>query len=131
MDLRYVEKILPLPLLKTIPASPIYCAGLMNRNNQCVPVIDLALSVGLTRNQIYPLNIPILLCTEGAHQIGLIVDKVLGLGDIDEEKIEIHEEFISKNSPFSGAVPLETGVALLVNPSWLFALKLTQDVKPS
>ena len=126
MDLHYVEKVLPLPLLEPVPGCPIFLAGLMNLKNKCVPILDLALCIGLTRDQIYPLNIPILLCSDGIYHLGLIVDKVLGLAEIDEEKIEIHEEFTSKNSPYFGAITLETGVSLLLDMNWVFAVKLTQ-----
>ncbi|MGL5742447.1 MAG: CheW domain-containing protein [Legionella sp.] len=127
MDLHYIENILPLPLLESIPSSPVYCVGLMNLKSKCIPVLDLTLCSGLTRDQIYPLNIPILLCSNGTHQVGLIVDKVVGLGEINEENIEIHDEFKSKGAPFFGAITLETGVSLLVDVDWVFALKLTQE----
>ncbi|PWY55724.1 chemotaxis protein CheW [Legionella qingyii] len=126
MDLRYIERILPLPMLEIVPSSPVYFAGLMNFKSNCIPVLDLAIGTGLTRNEVYPLNTPILLCADGTHQVGLIVDKVLGLSPVDEQQIEIHEEFTSNNSPFFGAVTLETGVSLLINIDWVFALKLTQ-----
>src|ERR1044072_7892515 len=84
VNVRYIEKILPLPLLQTVPASPVYLAGLMNLKNKCVPILDLALCLGLARNQLYPLNILVLLCSDGMNKLGLIVDKVLGLSEIDE-----------------------------------------------
>jgi purine-binding chemotaxis protein CheW len=127
IDLHYMEKIVPLPLLEIVPSSPVYFAGLMNLKNHCIPVIDLAIGVGLGRDQIYPLNIPILLCSDGKHQVGLIVDKVLGLGEIDEDDIEIHAEFAHDKTPFLGAVTLETGVSLVLNIRWLFMLKLALE----
>ncbi|HHX3355156.1 TPA: chemotaxis protein CheW [Legionella anisa] len=154
MDLHYIEKILPLPMLEIVPSCPVYFVGLMNLKNKCIPVLDLAICTGLTRNEEYPLNIPILLCSDKphskpveeretgmspqahedsgteAHQIGLIVDKVLGLSSIDEKQIEIHEEFTRTNSPFLGAVTLETSVSLLLNINWVFALMLTQEINP-
>ncbi len=118
-------------MLEIVPSCPIYFVGLMNLKNKCIPVLDLAMCTGLTRNEIYPLNIPILLCSDGAHQVGLIVDKVLGLSDIDEKQIEVHEEFTNNNSPFFGAVTLETGVSLLIDIDWVFALKLAQEINQS
>ena len=127
LDLRYIEKILPLPLLENVPGSPVYFVGLMNLKNSCIPVFDLAICIGLNRNQIYPLNIPILLCSDGTHEIGLVVDQVLGLDEIPIESIKIHEEFTKGSSPFYGAFTLEVGVSLLMNVSWMFSLKLIQE----
>ena len=128
MDLNYIEKVLPLPLLEVVPSCPIYCAGLMNLKNKCIPVIDLAVGIGLIRDQMYSLNIPILLCSNDTHQLGLIVDNIVGLGELNEEKIEIHEEITGNDSPFLGAVTLEAGISLLINVNWIFALKLTQHI---
>lgn len=128
IELCYVEKVLPLPMLKIVPSCPVYCAGLMNLKSKCIPILDLAISTGLMREQTYPLNIPILLCDNGSHQIGLIVDQILGMSNIDEKKIEIHDEFTNRGSPFFGAVTLETGVSLLIDIDWVFSLKLTQEM---
>lgn len=127
IDLRYIEKILPLPLLKTIPSSPNYFVGLMNFKNNCIPIIDLAISMGISRNKIYPLDIPILLCSDGIHRIGLIVDQVLELDQLDESNIEKSNDFASNNSPFCGFVSKETTVLLLINMEWVFSLKVTQN----
>jgi purine-binding chemotaxis protein CheW len=129
MDLRYIEKILPLPMLEAVPSGPVYLVGVMNLKKKCIPVFDLAIGTGMKRNETYPLNIPLLFCFNGTHQVGLIVDKVLGLSEINEKQIEIREEFTSNNSPFLGAVTAETGVSLLINSDWIFALKLTQEIK--
>lgn len=131
MDLNYIEKVLPLPMLELVPSCPDYFVGLMNLKNKCIPVLDLAICTGLARNEQYPLNIPILLCSDGIHQIGLIVDKVLGLSDIDQQQIEVHEEFTNNNSPFFGAITLETSVSLLLDVNWIFALKLAQEISKS
>lgn len=124
LSLTHVTKILPLVLLEPVPGNPVYFAGLMNFQNQCIPVIDLRLAMGLIREDEYPLNIPVLLCSYDHHQLAIIVDEVIGIGEIDEQQIEIRDEFTKYNSPFSGAITLEAGVSLLINASWVFALKL-------
>lgn len=128
LDLQYVERVLPLPLLETIPKSPAYFAGLMNFQSKCIPVIDLGICAGLVREQAYSLNMPILLCSDGIHRIGFLVDKMIGLDEIDKDKIEIHEEFNHSSSIFYGAITLDTGVSLLMDVSGLFALRLTQEM---
>lgn len=127
ISLHSVEKVLPLPLLEVVPSCPVYCAGLMNFKGQCIPILDLAIGIGLPREQIYSLNTPILLCSDKGHQVGLIVDKVLGMSNIDENKIEIQEHFTQKESPFLGAITLESGVSMLINMDWVFALQLIPE----
>ncbi|MFT4059731.1 MAG: chemotaxis protein CheW [Legionella sp.] len=126
LKLCHMEKILPLMLLEPIPGNPVYFAGLMNFKNKCIPVIDLRLAIGLIREQEYPLNIPLLLCSYNHYQRALIVDNVIGLEEIEEQQIEMHDEFIKDSSPFCGAITLEAGVSLLLNTAWVFALKLTE-----
>lgn len=128
LDLQYVEKIFPLPLLEPIPGSPIYLAGLMNLHGKCIPVVDLRICAGLTCDEPYALRIPILLCSDGTHRLGLIVDRMIGLGEIDKNKIEIHEEFTRSHSLFYGAVASNNGVSLLMDVASLFALKLTEEM---
>ncbi len=129
MDFHYIERVLPLPLLEKVPAGPLYLAGLMNLRGQSIPVIDLALRLGLTRDLEYSLNTPILLCSDNSHQVGLIIDKIFGMIDVEEKSIQMHEEFVRNHSPFLGAVTLDAGVSLLINTSQILAFSLTGENK--
>ncbi len=127
MELQYIERVLPLPLLEAVPGSPIYFAGLMNYQGESVPIIDLALRLGLTRGLPYSLDTPILLCFEHANRVGLIIDKIVGLADIEKRLIQMHDAFVSTHSPFSGAVALETGVSLLVDVPQILKVSLIDE----
>lgn len=129
LDLQYIEKILPLPLLGLVPGGPVPFAGLMNLKNKSIPVFDLALALGLKREENYSLNTLVLLCRDNSLQLGLIVDKVARLGEVDWEQIENHEDFIRSNTPFLGTVALPHGISLILDSDWLFALKMNQDIK--
>ncbi|STY31591.1 chemotaxis signal transduction protein (cheW domain) [Legionella wadsworthii] len=131
MDLHYIERVLPLPSLEIVPSCPVYFVGLMNLKNKCIPVLDLAICTGLHRIEVYPLNTPILLCSNGTDQLGLIVDKVLGLSHVQQNQIEMHEEFSRNKSPFSGALTLDTGISLLLSIDWVFNVKLIQKTYTS
>ncbi len=124
MDVQYIEKILPLVFLETVPNSPAYLAGLMNLTGKSIPVIDLAMRLGFTPNKPYRLTTPILLCTDGA-QAGLIIDEVLGLADVEEEIMQMREEFNNASSLFIAAIALDTGVSLLINMERILDFRLS------
>src|SRR5579871_1770841 len=83
IDLKYIKKVLPLVQLERIPGSPVYLVGLLNLAGKSIPVIDLAMRLGLHRHQAYTIDMPILICFDNEHEVGFIIDKVLGLATID------------------------------------------------
>src|SRR5688572_13212494 len=79
IDLRFVERVLPLPLLEEVPASYPYLAGLLNYSGLSIPVINLAWRLGLPCHKPYSLDMPVILCQEDSHHAGLIVDDLIGI----------------------------------------------------
>jgi purine-binding chemotaxis protein CheW len=124
IDLQFIEKVLLLPLLEVVPGSPHYLAGLMNLRGVGVPIIDLALRLGLSRSECYALDTPILLCFDGVHRAGLLVDKIIGLIDIEQGLLQMHEEFEKSHSPFEGVITFEAGISLLINISRVLEFSL-------
>jgi len=127
VDLQYVEKVFLLPMLEAVPGSPIYFAGLMNYQGESVPMIDLALRIGLTRDLPYSLDTPFLLCSTTAARVGLIVDKIIGLTEIDKGLLQMHDKFVSNHSPFSGAIAQAAGISLLIDVSQILKFSLTDE----
>jgi purine-binding chemotaxis protein CheW len=129
LDLSYVNKVLPLLMLDIVPNSPLFFAGLMNLEGKIIPVIDLALRLGMHRNKKYSLDMSILLCTYDLHQAGLIVDDVTGLSTINEETIQMHEEFDKTSSPFIGSISINSNLSLLLNLDYIFPIDINNDDK--
>ncbi|NNM59106.1 MAG: chemotaxis protein CheW [Legionellales bacterium] len=129
VDIRYVDKIISLLQLEPVPNSPPYLAGLMSLEEKIIPVIDLAMRLGMHREQPYTIDIPILLCTYEAQQAGLIIDKVMGLVTINKQNIQMHEEFNSVETPFIGSVTLHDDLSLLLNMNHIFPLNINIDLK--
>ena len=88
--------------------------GLINHAGKSVTIIDLATLLGFELGK-YSRNTPILLCSDGNHTAGMIIDHVIGLGDVDEKSIQMQKEFETKSSLFLAAITLKTEVALLIN----------------
>lgn len=122
IDLRFVNKILPLMQLERVPNCPNYFAGLMNLEGKTIPVIDLAIRLGMQRINKYSLDMPILLCTYENHQAGMLVDNITNLSLIQENTIQMHEEFDTTDSPFLGSVSINENLSLLLNLSHIFPI---------
>lgn len=126
VDIQYLEKVLSLVLIEAIPNSPPYLVGLMNLAGQSIPIIDLAVRLGFNRREKYSLDTPILLCSEGNHRAGFIIDQIVELADVSPTSIQMNEEFEQPDSPFLAAIALETEVSLLVNMQHVLSYTLTE-----
>ncbi len=115
IDLNYISKVFPLMAIEPIPGSPHYVAGLMNLAGHSIPVIDFIMSIGLKRNKHYSLDTPILYCKNENHELGMIVDSVIGLDFINEAAIQMQDQFNDTNSPFIGTVVLNNDITLFIN----------------
>jgi purine-binding chemotaxis protein CheW len=120
MDIKYVIKVLPLMRLEPVPLGPIYTAGMMNLAGKSIPVLDLAMMLNLPRTESYTMNMPVLLCANGAEEIGVIVDAVSGLALASETEIQVNDEFKHASSPFSGTINFDSRLSFLLNMQNLF-----------
>jgi len=127
VDIKYVDKVLPLVFLEAVPGGPLYLAGLMNLAGKSVPVIDLAMCFGLERKSPYSLDAPILLCSDNLHQAGIIVEKILGLSDIEENSIQMRSEFNKPESPFIASITSKNKLSLLVNMPFILSVCLALE----
>ncbi|MDX1900861.1 MAG: chemotaxis protein CheW [Gammaproteobacteria bacterium] len=115
IDLQYVNKALLLVTLESVPGSPDYFVGLMNYAGNSIGVIDLATRLGFARKKQYSLNTPILLCASSEQNIGIVVDDIYGLINIDTQDVQMRNEFDKPDSPLSGIVSTETDLLFLIN----------------
>lgn len=115
VDIKHIKKILPLPYLEELPGCPSYLVGLMNMGGKTVPVMDLSMRLGMRRVKKYSLDMSLMLCVNGLHQAGLVVDKILGLVDVNEALVQTHEDFEKEDSLFLGSISLNGGLALFID----------------
>lgn len=132
MEISHVEKIIPLVLIEKIPNSPNYIIGLINYAGNSIPVIDLAIRLGFTEQK-YSLDTPILVCHDNSNVLGVIIDEVIGLNNVDKTYIQKHKKFDVENSLFKAAIILNTEISLLVDINNLlnfnFVVGRTRDKK--
>ncbi|MBV8801488.1 MAG: chemotaxis protein CheW [Gammaproteobacteria bacterium] len=131
IPLEFIVKVLPLMELKYIPNTPHYCAGLMNISGTSIPVIDLALRLHLKRVDKYTLSTSIILCSDGTHELGIIIDDILGLAHIDNNNLQLQENFNEKNCPFKGVISIDSHLALVLNMENILAFHLMTEIDNS
>ena len=118
-NLKNIKKVLPFPQLEILPGSPNYIAGLMNLAGICIPVIDLRMRLGFTREEDYSINTPLLLCQsgnqDGNQQAAFIVDNVTGIVETDNIDVQPKPEFAQAISMVLGAITIREKIALLLD----------------
>lgn len=115
MDIQYVLRVISLVALQPVPQAPNYMQGVMNLGGEGVPVIDLALRLGLQNTQPYTLNTPIVLCTDGTRRAGIIVEKVLGIADVRETELQMNGFFREQTFAFSGVINVDDELSMLLD----------------
>lgn len=115
LDLSVVKKIIPLALIEKVPKSLPYMVGVMNLAGKSVPIMDLALRLELNRKDIYSLDVPIILCQQGMSEIGLVVDKIMGIEVVDKNLLQENLDFLDKYSPVYGVIHLNNVLILMLD----------------
>ncbi|MGE5474727.1 MAG: chemotaxis protein CheW [Ignavibacteriales bacterium] len=103
-------------VINPVPKAPDYVEGIINLRGEVVPVLDLRKKLGLPVKEIGR-ETRILIVKMENKTIGLIVDMVLRVINIDSKEITITPEEISDVNTrfFSGIVRLEKRITLLLN----------------
>jgi purine-binding chemotaxis protein CheW len=130
-EIQYIVKVLPLVQLKPVPDSPSYLAGLMNIESKSIPVIDLALRLGLKRREKYTLATPIIICNDNSQETGIIVDEILGLSVAEKSALQMQTKFADPESLFRGVITLDTKLALLLNMQQILSIGLGPNEQPT
>jgi purine-binding chemotaxis protein CheW len=129
IQLDSLDKILPLVSLEPVPGSPAYVAGLMNLAGKTLPVVDLAICLGMKRTTPYTVDAPILLCSYKTHQAGFVVDKILTMEQVDPACIQMHESFNKPDAYFCGAIAVNENMSLLIDISRILPIEIKEEPK--
>ncbi len=127
IHLSVVEKIFPLTFIEKIPYSPNYLVGVMNFSGKSIPVIDLALRLSLERKHFYSLDTPIILCDHQSHQTGVIVDEIIGLAQVKQDQLQMHEDFQGDKSSILGVIRSNDDLILMLNMDAVLKINLRSE----
>ena len=116
LEILKVREIMGLMDITTVPQTPAYVKGVLNLRGQVIPVIDLRLKFGMEEGK-YDKRTCIVVVDVDGLQMGIVVDTVSEVMDIESKAIEATPSFGSKlNTDYIlGMGKVEGGVKILLN----------------
>ena len=95
LEILKVREIMGLMDITTVPKTPAYVKGVINLRGQVIPVIDLRLKFGMEKGE-YDKRTCIVVVNVDGLQMGIVVDTVSEVMDIDSAAIEAAPSFGTK-----------------------------------
>lgn len=123
MDLVNVERAISLVAMQTVPGCAPYVAGIMNYAGSSLPVIDLAIRLGL-QSSAYTLDTPIMICSHEHQRMGVIVQDIAGIQTLREQDKQLTRELAGIDAAIRASVHTGSGLALLLDAAWLLQSEL-------
>ncbi|OMH32674.1 chemotaxis protein CheW [Motiliproteus sp. MSK22-1] len=128
IDLADVTRVFPLVSVEEVPGGPDYLVGFVSFHGVSIPIIDLALKLGLTEVCHYDTETPIVLCRAGTLTGGLVVNQVLEVAQPQFKDIQMVDEFSNSRPSVSATVSIPQGLSLLINTAKVLSINLTESV---
>ncbi len=124
--LKYVDEVVPMCKVASIPDAPSWIAGLLNLGGEMIPVVDLSARINNLSHEA-ALSDFIVICTIEKKRLGLIVNEVSGVYDKKREELQLVSERMVASPFLLGIADLEGRPLLVLNMSGI--LSVTEAVK--
>lgn len=125
IDLCDVERTVSLVAMQVIPGSAAYVAGIMNYAGHSIPVIDLAIRLGLASSP-YTLDTPIVVCRHQQQRVAMIVQDIIGIQSLSAQDQQLASQFSRYGTAVRASAHTGLGLALLLDVAWLMQPELYQ-----
>lgn len=100
IQINKVREILTYPVVTPIPDASSWVKGVINLRGEVAPIIDLRVRFNIDTNPVYtPRTIIIAVKTQDARMIGLVVDEVSDMENVDLDKLYPAPDMGSSISP--------------------------------
>jgi purine-binding chemotaxis protein CheW len=96
LEILKVQEIIGIMKVTSVPKTPAYVRGVINLRGQVIPVVDLRLKFGIASIEDTEKTCIIVVqvdCSDDIVTMGILVDEVSEVMDIDGEKIEASPSF--------------------------------------
>lgn len=127
--LKYIERIVFLPMVTAIPDSPDYIVGIMNYCGRSMYLYDLAMLLGIRRSNLYTVDTNVLICNVNDTYFGLVIDKIERQISILESQVECKDEFYDERGLINSVVIINDKQRLLLDANSIMRIthKITKD----
>jgi len=132
LHVQYVEQVIPLLEVKSVPGGLDYMIGLMNLHGSSVPLIDLGQCMGYPQTETYTLETPIILIHHDNRRTGLVVSEILEVRQCSQHDLQMSPEFTRGDLPYKGVVNFGSNLSLLLDIDRITNIQLGDtDIMPS
>ena len=118
IDIKYVIEIIGVEPITEVPELPKYIKGVINLRGKIIPVMDVRIKLKKEEKE-YDDRTCIIVVEIENIDIGLIIDKVIEVANIDERNIspppKVNLERYNSNSYIKGIGKIENEVRLLID----------------
>ncbi|MDD2774861.1 MAG: chemotaxis protein CheW [Gallionella sp.] len=118
LGLSHIERTISLVAIQPMPSSADYVVGLMNFAGSSLPVIDLAMRLGLPTSP-YTLDTPIIVCLYERQRMGMIVQDIVGIRTLQDQDQQLTDEFSRYGTAFCASAHTDLGLVLMLDAAWL------------
>lgn len=88
VDIRYIDNIVRMQNITRVPKVPSYLKGVINLRGEVIPVVSIRLKMGLPADEYSRATRIIILKSEAAGSLGIVVDEVKEVVTLSEDDIE-------------------------------------------
>jgi len=127
IDTNLIKEIIRYPKITEIPRAPKYLKGLANLRGIIIPVIDTRIKLDISDIEITP-HTRVLILDIGKTFLGLIVDQVKGVIDVEEDEVEPPPQVLSsgiEKEYISGVIKKNGQLILKLNLEILCKIEIT------
>jgi len=127
IDTNLIKEIIRYPEITEVPKAPKYLKGLANLRGIIIPVIDTRIKLDISDIEITP-HTRVLILDIGKTFLGLIVDQVKGVIDVEEDEVEPPPQVLSsgiEKEYISGVIKKNGQLILKLNLEILCKIEIT------
>ena len=114
IPLANILRVVRMVMVKTIPETPQFLAGIINLAGDIVPVIDLRLLVGLPKRPVR-LSDRLLIAKVGEHILAIIADEVLPILACQADEVTLPPFSIRQSAPIEAIIQQNSELIQVIN----------------
>ncbi|MDH4027599.1 MAG: protein phosphatase CheZ [Nitrospirota bacterium] len=116
-----VREIINMPAITVLPQLPSYIKGIANLRGAIIPIVDLKRILDNSYDE--GTGGIVIIITSGKIIFGIIIDKITGVLNVDENKIELPENFCRNNMDLvEGVAKLDDRLVVLLDTKKILPL---------